>query len=485
VNITVNRVGGASGAATVSYMTKAVAGSDFIATSGSASWNDGDSTPKIVSVPITVSDSGNKSFSFVLTNTVGASLGATATATVTITSVVGPNPNLAIHVSGNHLVDASGATVQLRGANVAGLDSVSVMGWSPGNPWGGDTGTPTPDWNLIKSWGINAVRIPLNEASWLGLTCTDMGGYGKTVINGQQVQNAVGTTVRADPGGNYQTTVLTSVDGATAAGLYVIVDLHLSAPGNACPTAQNAMADADHAIAYWTSLATTLKIYPNVIFELFNEPFLDQAPLQNPSNNANNDWLALLNGSGSLTSFWVAGTPNSVAQTWHTVGMQAMLNAVRATGATNVILTSTLAYSSMMGGWLQYHPTDTLSPSQIGAVWHAYPGGSSYPAQVNCIGLPSCSAQTMNDVKGILAAGYPVVITEFGDPVGGSSAPFSQMLLPFSDANGISYLAWTWDVWPGTQFYLITNGAGAPTAGFGVYVKAHLLCRAAGTANCP
>jgi len=389
-------------------------------------------------------------------------------------------PAKAIRVCGRNLVDAQGAALQLRGVNVGGLDGVAVQGWSPANPWGGVTGTPTPDWKAIKAWGANAVRLTLNEASWLGLTCIDRNGTGKTVVNGTQHQNEPGALIKADPGGNYQATVARSVAEATAAGLFVIVDLHLSAPADACPMTQNAMADADHSIDFWTSVATAFKASSNVLFELFNEPFLDQAPLVQ-----GDPWTVLRDGNGTLRSYRVPGTPDTVSAAWRSAGMQQMLDAVRATGASNVVLTSTLAYSSAMGGWLQHHPIDTLHPSQIAAVWHAYPGDSRYPAQVNCIGLPQCSARTMQAVQDILAAGFPVVLTEFGDPVGGTAAPLSSMLLPFADANGIGYLAWTWDIWPGTPFYLITDAAGTPTAGFGAYVKAHLLCRAAGTATCP
>ena len=34
------------------------------------------------------------------------------------------------------------------------------------------------------------------------------------------------------------------------------------------------MADADHAIAFWTAVATAYGNQPNVIFDLFNEPFI-------------------------------------------------------------------------------------------------------------------------------------------------------------------------------------------------------------------
>ena len=387
-------------------------------------------------------------------------------------------PGLAIRVCGNRLVDAKGLAVQLRGVNVAGLEGVAIQGWDPANPWGGGPGTATPNWPLIKTWGVNAVRLPINEASWLGLSCIDYGGTGSVVVAGVKRLNHPGQTEHADPGGNYQTTVAKSVAQATAAGLYVIIDLHLSAPGNGCPSAQNAMADADHALAFWTSVAAAFKNHANVVFELFNEPFLDQAPLQGAT-----PWEALLHGSGTIGSYNVGSNPPIVNEAWHPTGMQQMLDAVRGAGATNVVLTSTLAYSSAMDGWLQYHPTDSIVPSQVGAVWHAYPA-PAHPQQTNCIGLPSCSAKVLESVQAILAAGYPVVITEFGDAVGGSTAPFASVLLPFADANGISYFAWTWDPWIGTAYYLITDGGGHPSAGYGAYVKAHYLCRAEAAPHC-
>jgi aryl-phospho-beta-D-glucosidase BglC (GH1 family) len=380
------------------------------------------------------------------------------------------------------LVDAQGNEVQLRGVNLSGLEGVSILGWSPSNPWGSQTGTATPDWETIKTWGVNVVRVPLNEASWLGLSCVDEGGMGVTVVNGVKVQNKAGTTIKADPGGNYQSTVASSVAGAAAAGLYVILDLHLAAPGNVCPNVQNPMADADHSIAFWTSVATAFKGSPNVIFELFNEPFLDMTSALVDKTQ----WADLLNGGATLSSY-VAQTPNAPYQitrsyTWRSAGMQQMLNAVRATGSTNVVLTSALSYASAIYNWLEYKPTDPAG--QLGAVWHAY-SVPAYPAQVDCVNMPGCSATIMSSAIAIKAAGYPVVITEFGDTIGGSTAPWASVLLPFADTHGISYLGWAWDTWSGMSAnVLITDAAGTPTQGYGTYVKAHYLCRAAGNAVC-
>src|SRR5450631_3232334 len=483
LNVTVSRSGGSAGAVSVAYATAnrtAQAGTNYTGTHGTLNWAANDATPKTFIVAISPAAAMTSSATFTVTLSApggGAALGATAASTVTITPVTAAAGS-AIKVAGNHLVDENGKTVQLRGVNVSGLEFVAIGGWDPSNPWGSQTGDPTPNWTTIKSWGANAVRLPLNEASWLGLSCIDIGGSAGTA----------GATIKADPGGNYRATVEQSVADATAAGLYVILDLHWAAPNDgatpACPTTQNPMADTDHSVTFWTSLANQFKTNPGVIFELFNEPFLDATALL-----GNAPWPDLLNG-GSVTQFAYSGGAGVTNLTWSTAGMQELLDAVRATGASNVVLSSTLQWSQQMDGWLKYKPTD--SAGQLGAVWHPYPS-SQYPTQVSCVsdgilsvGLPQCSALEMAAVQAILAAGYPVVATEFGDTIGGSTAPWASVLLPFADANGVSYLGWTWDTWTGDSAnVLITDAAGNPTPGYGTYVKQHYLCRAAGTANCP
>jgi aryl-phospho-beta-D-glucosidase BglC (GH1 family) len=295
--------------------------------------------------------------------------------------------------------------------------------------------------------------------------------------------------IDADPGKNYQATVEQSVSEANAAGLYVILDLHWAAPNDngtpLCPTGQGPMADVDHSIAFWTSVANAFKNNHAVVFELFNEPYLGSVTLE-----SGNPWPDLLNG-GSVTKFSYGGKDwGSISLTWATTGMQQMLDAVRATGSTNVVLTSTLQFAEEIDGWLEYKPSDPAG--QLGAVWHTYPSGVN-PAAVACgadgivtVWQPGCSPLEMTAAQKIVQAGYPLVVTEYGDAIGGSTAPWASVLLPFSDTNGISYIGWTWNVWSNDKSnVLITDAAGAPTQGFGTYVKQHYLCRAAGKADCP
>ncbi len=89
----------------------------------------------------------------------------------------------------------------------------------------------------------------------------------------------------------------------------------------------------------------------------------------------------------------------------------------------------------------------------------------------------------------MLAAGYPVVITETGDhdTPGTVGSPFVSKVLPWADAHNVSYLGWTWNVWQDPDYVLIKDATGTPTDGYGQYFQQHLTCvaSAASAASCP
>ena len=411
---------------------------------GSGGWSGSLPTTGTKSVPVASTNA------YLLTCT-GAGGSASASAGVTVT-----NPSaFSIQVSGNKLVNGSAKTVQLRGVNLSGMEFTAVDGYDPSDPTGGNFGQPNkPNWSAISSWKANIVRIPLNEDSWLGLTCTDTDGV---------VHNS-------DPGGNYKQTLANLVQEANAAGIYVILDLHWAAPGNACPMLQSQMADTDHSLAFWTSIANAYKGNPAVLFELFNEPFLDFDFTGDP-------WQYLMFGTGGSFSGYPAtsnnGTWKNVMTPWNIASYQAMINAVRATGATNVVLIGSLSYTADLSGWLSHKPTDPLG--QMAATWHPYPGGSTWgtPAWAQ----PSYAPEIFTEVQSILAAGIPVVATETGDQdtAGTVGAPLVQTVTTFADANGVSLLGWTWDVWNSSDFVLIKDVNGTPTDGYGVFFKAWMV----------
>ena len=267
----------------------------------------------------------------------------------------------------------------------------------------------------MAGWHINAVRLGLNEDCWLG-------------INGLPVSPLTSTA--------YQAAIVDYVNRLHAHGLYAILELHWNAPGTNKSTGQQVMVDADHGPAFWTSVATTFKTDSQVLFDLYNEP-------QGIS------WACLRDGC-------MAG--------FQTVGMQSLVNTVRATGATQPILVGGIGYSGDVSQWLTYRPTD----SQVVASFH------TYDFVGNCNNL-SCAGTLLP-----IAASVPLVTGELGET--DCAHGFIDTYMPWADANGISYVGWAWDSYGCTFPSLISAFDGTPTT-FGIGFRDHLAALAGNTAT--
>lgn len=150
-----------------------------------------------------------------------------------------------IGVRANHLVDRSGQTVRLLGVNRSGTEYACQQGY-------GFFDGPSDEASIaaMKSWHINSVRVPLNETCWLG-------------INGVDAKYS---------GAAYRRAIRAWVTRLEDAGLYVILDLHWAAPGSQQATGIIPMPDAEHAPAFWRSVATEYRDDHAVLFDLYNEP---------------------------------------------------------------------------------------------------------------------------------------------------------------------------------------------------------------------
>ncbi len=324
-----------------------------------------------------------------------------------------------LHVQGNGLVNGNGQTIRLLGVNHSGTEFACIQGHGI---FDGQT-----DDNAIAAmaaWHINAVRVPLNEDCWLN-------------ING--VNPSYG-------GSNYQQAIADYVNRLNNHGLAVILDLHWNAPGSQQATGQQPMPDQDHAPGFWSSVASYFKGNSAVIFDLYNEPF--------PDNNQDTTagWRCWRDG----------GTCSGVS--FQVAGMQQLVNVVRQTGASNVIMLGGLEYSNALSQWLTYKPNDPNN--NLVASWHSY--------NFNLCNNQSC----WDNVIAPLARQVPVITGEMGE--NDCAHGYIDGLMPWLDSHGISYLGWTWNTWDCSSGpALITDYSGTPT-NFGVGLRDHLASLAGG-----
>lgn len=315
-----------------------------------------------------------------------------------------------IRVAGNQLVGASGAALHIAGVNRSGSEYACAQGW-------GLFDGPVDDAAIaaMAAWGINAVRVPLNEDCWLG----------------------AGGMSSAYAGATYQAAIAAFVRRLQAHGLAVILDLHWGAPGNQLALGQEQAPDADHAPAFWASVAAQYRNTSGIAFDLFNEPH-------------DISWACWRDG---------CTTPAG----WTAAGMQQLIDAVRGAGAHQPVIAEGLGWGGDLSGWLANAPSDPAG--QLAAGWHIYNFSGCNTA--------SCWDTTIAPV----AARVPVLATEVGE--GDCSGAFLNALLPWADRHRIGYLAWAWNVAGCSSFpSLISDYSGTPTP-YGAAFLAHLRRHAA------
>lgn len=343
--------------------------------------------------PVAVSSLRSSPVAFVHANHLFRKLESSPSPTATSATPVGaPQPV----VRGNALVDArTGAWLRLGGVNRSGTEYACVQGWGIF-----DGPSSAASISAMAAWHVNTVRVPINEDCWLGINGVDPAYSGAT----------------------YRQAIAGYVSELNAAGIAAIVDLHWGAPGSALATGQEQMPDASHAVTFWTSVAEYFHTNPSVMFEAFNEPH------------------------GVTWTCWRWGCQTPAGYT--AVGMQQLVNAIRATGARQPIILDGLNWGGDLSGWQANEPSDPLH--QLVAGWHIY-------------NYSGCNTAACWDATAApLATAVPVLLTEVGQNDCGTG--FLDSFLSWAIDHGIGFLGWAWDTWPGcTGPSLITNYSGSPT----------------------
>lgn len=329
------------------------------------------------------------------------------------TPTLTPTPDLAktlaLTVNGLRIVNPQGEPITLLGASRFSLEFRCS----------GDGHFALADFQAMRAWGMNTVRIPLSSAYWrnLGQACPD-----------------------------YHATVASAVANAEAAGLYVILDLQRDAPlslpqdatsgGAQCP-----LPDANGDVRFWKELASTYQNDPRVLFDLFGEP-----------NNIG--WYQWWNG-GSVTSNCYA---YDRAYTYTAIGMPALAAAVRAVAPRNIIILSGT-------GW-GYDLSDITSQ-------HAAPVSNvlyaTHPWNHASIEQPGDWQRAF----GATARRLPVIATEFGGYDCHTS--YTSSVISYFQQLNMSYLAWAWTPGDCATPGLLADWNGTPTSPYGAFIKAQMM----------
>jgi aryl-phospho-beta-D-glucosidase BglC (GH1 family) len=333
-----------------------------------------------------------------------------------------------LQVEGNRLVTGAGETFRPLGVNRSGGEFGCVQ---DKEIFDGPTDQAAVD--AMLTWNINTVRLPLNEECWLG------------------TENLPATAPTA---AEYQQAVQDYVDLLVSNGLNVILDLHwtfgvYNGTSAACPdvaaaTCQKPMPNMRYTPTFWTEVANTFGGNNAVIFDLFNEPYPDAA----------NDW-------SDATAAWTCLRDGGTCQgiNYEVAGMQTLVDAVRDTGATNVIMVSGLEWTNQLDQWLDYMPDDP--EGNIMASWHSYNFNG-------CV-----DAACWDRVIAPVAEQVPVQVGEFGQDT--CAHNYVDRVMDWADANDIGYTAWTWNPWGCSGgSVLIEDWEGTPTSTYGEGVRDHL-----------
>ena len=360
----------------------------------------------------------------------------------------GTSAPFGLRVSGDHLVNSAGETVDLHGVNRSGTEYMCIRGdgiFDGGGPnsSGLTVSQTAADVAAMAAWHINIVRIPLNEDCWLG-------------INGSGIANW-----SEDSGQDYIDAIVDYVDLLHQYGIYAELSLMWAAPGDQQATYQPDAPDEDHSPAMWTSMAQTFKNDPNVILAPWGETTVDWSCFENGCSNEAT-WGSDP-GDGD-------GTCGSSCYYYTSAGMQQAVTDMRNAGYGGPIAIPCIHYandcSDSNGSWLSSMPTDP--DQQLLAEAHVYGG--------NPCASTSCFDSTMLP---ILQAGHPLIFGETGETWNYSDCPsisYIATFLQWAEQNGVGTEAWVWDTWGACDTgAMISNYNGTPEDPWAAYVEGNYL----------
>jgi hypothetical protein len=201
-----------------------------------------------------------------------------------------------------------------------------------------------------------------------------------------------------------------------ASGIYVVLRLSAAAPGDHAYGSDNIssdetpMADADHSVTFWGSVASTFRSYRRVLFHTYDEPH-------------DVSWQCLRDGCTA------SDMPEGKLRfgTYQTAGNQSMVDAIRGAGARQPIIISGPNFAGDLSQWDQFKPRDPLGELM---------------ADVSSFDYSDFVVSHEDELRRFVRH-HPVIVGGFGDTHCVST--YSRKMMAVMDSLHQSYLAWTWD----------------------------------------
>jgi endoglucanase len=312
-----------------------------------------------------------------------------------------PSSVVELKASGNQLVTPDGKSIVLQGVNVPSLE------WSP-------YGEGKIIWSVYvatHNWYATLIRLPVIDPLWFG-----------------RGPNGEGNDSSA-----YRTLVDQAIKIASVNGAHVVLDLHrYTTPDQSC-------------IDFWKDAAARYKNNPAVLFDLLNE-------------NHDTSWEVWQKGD-SVEEKRRDGTSKTI----HGVGMQALVDTVRGTGAHNIIVAGGLEWAFDLTGVLKGYALDDKGGNGIMYATHFYNWHRGWSAHFMAV-----------------AAKYPILVGEMGADIKKMDmVPADQQEDPYTwapDALGFvqkNHLNWTgWCLHnSATPAMLLDLDDYTPTPYWGQFVK--------------
>ncbi|MFH1498507.1 MAG: glycoside hydrolase family 5 protein [Verrucomicrobiota bacterium] len=302
------------------------------------------------------------------------------------------------------VVAATGEPVLLRGLNVPSLE------WNPeGQAF----------FRLLEGaldWNANIIRVPVKSKYWFGREDTKERGADEA----------------------YRWIVDRAIETAAARGAYVILDLH------------HYRAPDQDAVDFWKDAAERYRNNPAVLFGVFNEAF-------------STSWDVWLNGGP------VEYRDKKADETvrYESVGMQALVDTIRGTGARNIVIVGGLEWAYDLTGVAAGHEIDQRDGHGLVYDAHIYNWKRDWMGKVMCV-----------------ADQHPILVGEWGAdhrdiPGTGTTASTLESpekwvpaFLGFAQKHGLHWTAWSFH--PRAGPHVIDRYDMIPTPYFGAFVKAAL-----------